>query len=204
MSMAVGLTEVDTGWTGWGTTWSDIDLDTDLDLFIVNSGVPILDKTADAQPVQLFGNLTAQGQIGQFIDLTTGLGLGRVGPMLGRGSAVADYDNDGDLDIAINSIGEPLALLQNNAPKNPAQDNWLEVELVGFQPGAVVTALLPDGRILKREVHSGSSYLSSEDPRCHFGLGPAETVSRLQVRWPDGRETTLEQVAANQLVRVQP
>ena len=55
--------------------------------------------------------------------------------------------------------------------------NWLEVELDGFHPGAIVSVTLPDGRTLKREIHAGSSYLSSEDPRCHFGLGTAEKVT---------------------------
>ena len=60
--------------------------------------------------------------------------------------------------------------------------------------------MLPDGRRLVREVHAGSSYLSSEDPRAHFGLGEATKVSELIVRFPDGRETRLTGVAANHIV----
>jgi enediyne biosynthesis protein E4 len=73
---------------------------------------------------------------------------------------------------------------------------------VGFHPGAEVTAILPNGRKLRREVHAGSSYLSSEDPRIHFGLGGATKLRELVVRWPGGGETRLTGVAANQLVEV--
>jgi hypothetical protein len=65
-----------------------------------------------------------------------------------------------------------------------------------------VTAVLADGRRLRREVHAGSSYLSSEDPRVHFGLGGASEVRTLVVRWPGGGETRLTGVGANQLVEV--
>ena len=92
----------------------------------------------------------------------------------GRGLAAADYDNDGRVDIAINSIGGPLILLHNES----AAGHWLEVDVRPFSPGAVVTAVLADGRRLVREVQAGSSYLSSEDPRIHFGLGSARPWPR--------------------------
>lgn len=193
--LGVGLS----GSTGWGVSWGDLDLDTDLDLVVVNGDVPVRDLAADAQPVQAFGNLTAQGTTGLFEDLGDVIGLRDVGPLLARGSAAADYDNDGDLDVAINSIGGALVLLENTG----AVGNWLEVQLEGFHPGAVVTAVLPDGRELVREVRAGSSYLSSEDPRCHFGLGPAGVVSELVVRWPGGQETVITDVDANQVLEVQ-
>jgi len=187
-------------WTGWGTAWADFDLDTDLDLVVVNGDIPVVNLAADAQVLQVFGNLTAQGQAGRFEDLTEASGLNEVGPLLGRGGAVADFDNDGDLDIAVNTIGGRLVLLRNGL----GVGNWLEVQLDGFQPGAVVTVVLPDGRKLRRELHAGSSYLSSEDPRCHFGLGAADEVAELRIRWPNGKETRLENISANQLVIAQP
>jgi hypothetical protein len=69
--------------------------------------------------------------------------------------------------------------------------HWLEVKLPRFAPGAVVTVVLPGGRKLVREVHAGSSYLSSEDPRVHFGLGSAPKVRELIVRYPGGRTTRM-------------
>jgi hypothetical protein len=189
-----------TGSTGWGVSWGDLDLDTDLDLVIVNGDVPVTDVGADAQPVQVFGNLTAQGTVGRFEDLGNVVGMRELGPLLARGSAAADYDNDGDLDVAINSIGGHLVLLESSG----AAGNWLEVGLEAFAPGTLVTAVLPDGRELVREALAGSSYLSSEDPRSHFGLGTAGSVSELVVRWPGGQETVIEDVAANQILTVEP
>jgi hypothetical protein len=185
--------------TGWGVSWADLDLDTDLDLMLVNGHVPVTDLSADAEPVQVFANLGAEGPAGRYEDVGADVGLEEVGPLLARGSAAADYDNDGDVDVAVGSIGGPLVLLENSG----AGGNWLEVGLDGFHPGAEVTVTLPGGRKLRREVQAGSSYLSSEDPRCHFGLGAAQAVREIVVRWPGGGETRMTDVEANQLVEVE-
>lgn len=105
--------------------------------------------------------------------------------------------DDGDLDIAINTIGGVPALLQNNH----APGNWLQIQLNGFYPGAVVEVELPDGRILRREWHVGSSYLASEDTRLHVGLGQFDVAALVRVRWQDGVwEQTA--VATNQLLKL--
>ena len=114
----------------------------------------------------------------------------------GRGLAAADYDNDGDLDLAVASIGGSLELYRNDGAKG----NWLEVALRKPTPGAVVTVILPDGRRLVREMRAGSSYLSSEDPRLNFGLGAADRVRKIVVRYPGGRTTRLADVKADRLV----
>jgi hypothetical protein len=186
--------------TGWGVSWGDLDLDTDLDLVVVNGDIPVTDLAGDAEAVQVFGNLAAQDSKALYEDVGQAAGLGDVGPLLARGSAAADYDNDGDLDVAVGTIGGPLALLENRA----ASGKWLEVALDGFFPGAMVTVSLADGRELTREVHAGSSYLSSEDPRAHFGLGDSAEVSQLVVTWPGGDETTVDDIAANQIIAVEP
>ena len=98
--------------------------------------------------------------------------------------------------IAVNSIGGKLILLHNTGPSG----HWLEVELPRFAPGAVVTVTLPSGKKLSQEVHAGSSYLSSEDPRMHFGLGKAATIARLTIRYPDGETKSLENVTADRIV----
>ena len=68
----------------------------------------------------------------------------------------------------------------------------------------MITASLPDGRQVTRRLQAGSSYLSSEDPRAHFGLGETTEVGELVVTWPDGEVTTMDDVAANQILLVEP
>ena len=68
----------------------------------------------------------------------------------------------------------------------------------------MLTATLPDGRRLVQELHAGSSYLSSADPRAHFGLGGETKVGKLTIRWPDGRVTRLANLAADRIVTVAP
>jgi Na+-transporting NADH:ubiquinone oxidoreductase subunit NqrB len=183
-----------TSYTGWGVSWADLDLDGDLDLVLANGAIPVTSLARDAQRLQV---LTQTGA-GEFAPARALAGPVAQRRLNGRGLAAADYDNDGDLDVAVNSIGGPLVLLQSSGAKG----HWLEVGLSRFSPGATVTAVLPNGRRLVREVHAGSSYLSSEDPRVHFGLGAATTVRELIVRAPAGRVTRLRNVAADRLVVV--
>jgi hypothetical protein len=181
--------------TGWGASWADLDHDTDRDLVLVNGHIPVTDLRSDAELVQVFRNLLDERHEHRFEEV----GAARaVGPLVARGSAAADYDNDGDLDVAVLPLGGPLVLLENRG----AGGNWLEVALEGTPPGAEVTAKLPDGRRLRRELLAGSSYLSSEDPRLHFGLGSAASVPELRIRWPGGEETVREGVEANQVLEV--
>jgi len=193
----VGIAGLGSNKTGWGTSWSDFDNDTDLDMLIVNGRVPVTDLDSDAELVRLYSNLLAQGRPGQFLEWTDQSGLREIGPFLSRGSAVADFDNDGDLDVAINTIAGPARLLRNDG----STGHWLTVD-IGFAPGAIVTATLSD-RELVRHFHAGSSYLASEDPRLHFGLGSAESV-KLEVRWPDGSVTTRSGFEVDRVVRITP
>ena len=179
-----------TGSTGWGASWADLDLDGQLDLVVANGDVPVTDLRRDAQPVQVF--LNAGGRLERLDDAT-------LPDMVARGSAAADYDNDGDVDIAVNSIGGRLVLLENRGMTG----HWLEVDLGAAGVGAEVTAVLPDGRTLLRQITAGSSYLSSEDPRAHLGLGGARGVVELTVRWPGGATTRLRDLEVDRLLVVE-
>jgi hypothetical protein len=182
----------DTTLAGWGASWADLDQDGSLDLALANGAIPLTHLKMDAEPIKVLGALD-EG----YADVSRGLGLGPDG-VNGRGLAVADYDNDGDLDIAVASIAGRLVLLRSSG----ADGHWLQVQLGTFAPGAVVTAVLSDGRRLVREVKAGTSYLSSEDPRVHFGLGDATAVRELVVRYPGGREVRLNGVRTDRLVTV--
>ena len=185
---------------GWGASWVDLNRDGNLDLVLANGDIPITNLTRAARPVQVLENLTGQGRAEQFADASSLPGLLDIGRLNGRGLAAADFDNDGNIDVAINQIGGPLVLLKNTNTTG----HWLEVSLTGFHPGAVVTAVLPDGRRLVRELHAGSSYESSEDPRAFFGLGRATTVTSLTFQLPNGSETRLINVAGDRIVTVTP
>ena len=190
----------DTSLAGWGVSWVDLDNDGNLDLVVANGAIPVTHPTRDGERIQVLENLASTGRPGQFADAGALVGLDAMRRVIGRGLAAADYDNDGRVDIAVNTIGGKLVLLHNLGGRG----HWLEVATTMFAPGAVITAVLPDGRRLVRELQAGSSYLSSEDPRAHFGLGKATKVSLLTVRYPDGKERRLHNVAADRIVTVAP
>src|SRR3954454_21248206 len=185
--------------TGWGASSVDLDLDGYPALVLANGDIPVTNPARTAQPIQLLENLgTAGGGPPRFTDGTALVGGDDLPRVVGRGLTTAGFQNDGRIDIATNPIGGKLQLLRPTG----AAGHWLGVRFARFSPGALVTAILPDGRRLVREVEAGSSYLSSEDPRVHFGLGAATSVSQLIVRYPDGRSVSRTDVPADRIVVV--
>jgi Na+-translocating ferredoxin:NAD+ oxidoreductase RnfD subunit len=175
--------------TGWGDSWVDLRNNGKLELVLANGGIPVTSVRKDAAPVQVLAPSK-----GRYVDA----GLLEKLRVDGRGLAAADYDNDGRVDIAVGTVGGKLLLLHNTSPAG----HWLEVAVAPFSPGAVVSIIGADGTRQVRVVQAGSSYLSSEDPRIHFGLGTGTSVRKLTVRFPDGSVKTLANVQADRLVTV--
>lgn len=133
---------------------------------------------------------------GQFVDVGYVTGSNRIED--GRGVAVADFDRDGQLDLAIQNRDRPAVLLMGRG----ASGNWLAVALEGTESnrdalGAVVTAY-SGGKAQARQIAGVSGYLARSSPILHFGLGDAKAVDRLEIRWPSGHTQVLTDVAANQ------
>jgi hypothetical protein len=117
-----------------------------------------------------------------------------------RGAAFGDFDNDGDMDVLVMNMNEPPSLLRNDVS---GSSHWLKVLLIGVESnrsaiGAQVTATYGERR-QAQAVLAQSSYLSVNDRRLHFGLGP-ETQASLEIRWPNGTEEKVAGVDAFQMV----
>jgi hypothetical protein len=117
--------------------------------------------------------------------------------------AVADFDNDGNLDVVISSLGQRPVLLRN---EGGAKRNWITIRAEGRKGntsglGATVRLETTAG-VQTREITNVASYLSSNDVRLHFGLGGATTIKRIEIVWPTGAKQALIDVAVNQILVV--
>lgn len=211
---AAGL--ANTAWrgTGFGTAFSDFDQDGYPDLAIVNGRVrrgnqaggmsqqiipelgPHWSSYGDRN--QLFAN-TGNGT---FRDISAG-NLPFCGtPVVGRGLACGDVDGDGAMDLLVTAVATPARLYRNVAPR---RGHWLMVRAVepalgGRDAYGAEVAIQAGGRRQLGWINPGSSYVSSHDPRAHFGLGQASSVEAITVLWPDGKQEAFPGGAADRLV----
>jgi enediyne biosynthesis protein E4 len=148
------------------------------------------------QPKLLYRNLGN----GRFADVSAAAGTAITSPNLGRGCAVGDLDNDGNVDIVINNLDGPPTLLRN---EGGSRHNWLLIKCVGTRSNrsAIGTRvkITSGGRAQIDEVMSGSSYYSQNDFRLHFGLGRADKVDQIDISWPSGVNETVRDLPANHL-----
>ncbi len=164
--------------TGWGVAHGDFDLDGDSDLLVASGKIPITSLVESAESLAYFTNFSDE----RLVDRSEAVGLGEVSPRNGRSIAVADYDNDGDLDALVTAIGEPVVLLESRGSSN----NWLSIDPGSPMPGLHAIVTLADGTQIRRTTTTGSSWLSSEDHRLNFGFGSNTVASSVLVTDREG------------------
>ncbi len=193
-------------YVGWGTTFFDYDNDGWMDLVAVNGHVypqmahVKMGGSASYKQRKLFYRNKRDGTFEEI-----GLELGEVftEPTVSRGLALGDLDNDGRMDLVVNVLdGTPQVL--HNEFRLPTPGHWLLVKLEGSglmtdAVGALIKVKTGD-QVQTRLIRSGTSYLSQEDMRQHFGLGSAAEADSVEVLWPDGTTTVKKNVEADQLL----
>jgi enediyne biosynthesis protein E4 len=187
---------------GWGTSFVDIDSDGWPDLLVAN-GSTFEDKSTMPRRLSPMPSFLFWSAQGEFFHNLAPWNRNFSRPRVSRGLAVADYNDDGAIDVAIVDNGDGVRLLRNDIP----QGNWVELRLhdrvppsnapIGFGDGATVIAWVK-GVPLRRTIGS-SSYLSQDSHRIHIGLGSATAIDRLEVHWQRGASEILSHVAVNQI-----
>ena len=197
-TQASGLSQLTLKSSGWCTILADFDNDGRKDIFTANSHandrIADSETTAWKQPNSLFIN---SGE-GRFRDATAESGLAGAAAVH-RGCGVADFNNDGRLDIAVLVLGAQAELWQNEtAPDH----RWLIVRLVGTKSNrdGIGARVLVGNQV--RTMTTAVGYASSSHAGMHFGLGKLTEVERVEVQWPSGARQTVERVKANQVIEI--
>jgi hypothetical protein len=192
---------VHTQYLGWGVHFLDADNDGRKDIMIVNGHVyPEVDKAnlpiRYKQPKLFYWNVGG----GKFKDLSGTAGPGVTTPNVSRGSATGDLDNDGSVEVVVNNLGSRPALLKNFGTHR----NWLLAQCIGTRCnrdaiGARVF-VYAGARRISGEVQSGTSFLSQNDTRLHFGLDRDVRYDHIEVVWPGGKRERFNGGPANRIV----
>ena len=192
-----GLTQSEWRGTGFGTIMADFDNDTDMDIAFVNGDIranPKMKLPIESNLNPFWARYAQRNQIflndgeGKLIDVSELNPAFSQEPDVGRGLAVGDVNNDGHLDMVISSIGSPIKILYGQIETN---NHWLRVKATDPQKGnrydygAEVTVIAGKNQ-WRQWLNPGGSYLCSNDPHLHFGLGSMTEFERIEVTWSDG------------------
>ena len=200
----VGLAEPSFSRLGFGTQFLDVDNNGTLDLLVANGHVwdnvtQITPSLSYRQTCQLFLN---NGE-GKYQNITSSAGTFFNSPVVARGTASGDYDNDGDIDILISCCGGTPVLLRNDSK---TENRWLKIKLTGTKGnrnGIGTKVYLKNNKTrYLREVTSGGSYASGNDYTLHFGLESTETVNSIEIHWLGRNVQHLENVSTNRLIQI--
>lgn len=203
-TLQAGLGRV-TRFLGWGAAFVDFDNDGWADILLCNGHVyPEVGESSTESGYRQRKVAYRNLRNGRFQEISEQLGPGILEKVTGRGMAVGDFDNDGDLDVLVNNINDVPQLLRCDST---LRHSWLKVKTVGTKSnrsgiGArIICAAVIDGKNRRQmdEVRSGGSYLSQNDLRVHFGLGDARTAD-LEIHWPSGAVDRLAGVEVNRVI----
>ncbi|MFQ5524686.1 MAG: CRTAC1 family protein [Thermoanaerobaculia bacterium] len=196
-SVELGIAQPTYDFLSWGPELIDFDHDGDLDLFVANGHIyPQADRAAATAGASFRqANLLLENIGGSFVDASPRAGPGLAVRESSRGVAAGDIDQDGDVDLAVWNTDAPPSLLRN---ESTPIGNWLLVDA----PRAIRVEARAGGRTFFRHRVIGGSYVSVDDQRLHFGLGAAERIDRLELVWPDGKQTVVLEVPANVVLTV--
>jgi len=199
-----------TQYLGWGCGFFDMDNDGWPDILICNGHVypeveQLKTEAGYAQRKLLYRNL----RNGRFEDVSLRAGSAISDPVASRGCAFGDFDNDGDLDVVVNTVNDYPQLMRCDLRTG---NNWLKVRTIGTKSNRTgigarlkcVTKVAGENKPHEQidEVRSGGGYFSQSDLRVHFGIGKAEKVDLLEIRWPSGQVDIIKDIEPNQLVYV--
>jgi hypothetical protein len=197
-TLAANLAAPSRSRTGFGTVALDVDNDGRLDLFVANGHVD--DQPWANIPMAQTAQLFLGRDRGRFEWAGPEVSPYFARPVVGRGVAAGDLDNDGRVDLVVVHRDAPAALLRNVTRGG----HWLGLRLRGTRSGhspvGARVVCRAGGRTQVRWLTSGTSYLSSSDSRLWFGLGPSQKAEHLEVRWPSGTVQSWSDVTADRIL----
>jgi len=185
--------------SGWSCGFIDYDNDGWKDLYSANGDVDDL-SPASRQHDSMFKNIGGK----EFRDVSQSMGEDFLRLGYQRGSAFADLNNDGFMDIVVTSLNEKPRILLNSADGG---NHWLLLQLTGHKSnrdaiGAKIKVTTPSGRTLYNHLTTSVGFMSSSDKRVHFGLGEEAAAASIEIRWPSGRLQLLHNVAADRILKI--